>query len=90
MEKIGFIWLGIMGRPMATNLLKAGFDLVVHARGAEVWRKRRRRGPSPSSPRGGRSWSDAGASKGVDQVSPPSVISTDLAAVVVVDAAQRE
>ena len=36
MEKIGFIGLGIMGRPMATNLLKAGFDLVVHARWAEV------------------------------------------------------
>jgi 3-hydroxyisobutyrate dehydrogenase len=26
---IGFIGLGIMGRPMALNLLKAGFDLVV-------------------------------------------------------------
>jgi 3-hydroxyisobutyrate dehydrogenase len=28
-EKIGFIGLGIMGRGMATNLLKAGFDLMV-------------------------------------------------------------
>ena len=36
MEKIGFIGLGIMGRPMATNLLKAGFDLVVHADGLGV------------------------------------------------------
>src|SRR5262249_32612967 len=27
---IGFIGLGIMGRPMAKNLLKAGFPLVVH------------------------------------------------------------
>ncbi len=28
--KIGFIGLGIMGKPMAKNLLKAGFQLVVH------------------------------------------------------------
>ena len=34
-EKIGFIGLGIMGRPMALNLIKAGYDLVVHARRAE-------------------------------------------------------
>lgn len=27
---VGFIGLGIMGRPMARNLLKAGFDLVVY------------------------------------------------------------
>jgi 2-hydroxy-3-oxopropionate reductase len=27
--KIGFIGLGIMGKPMATNLLKAGHQLVV-------------------------------------------------------------
>jgi len=30
MMKIGFIGLGIMGRPMAHNLLKAGYSLVVH------------------------------------------------------------
>jgi 2-hydroxy-3-oxopropionate reductase len=29
---IGFIGLGIMGKPMATNLLKAGFPLVAHNR----------------------------------------------------------
>lgn len=29
MKKIGFIGLGIMGRPMALNLLKAGYELVV-------------------------------------------------------------
>src|SRR5207249_10539926 len=29
---IGFIGLGIMGRPMAKNLLKAGYGLVVHNR----------------------------------------------------------
>jgi 2-hydroxy-3-oxopropionate reductase len=31
-ERIGFIGLGIMGRPMARNLLEAGFGLVVHSR----------------------------------------------------------
>ena len=29
---VGFIGLGLMGRPMALNLLKAGFRLVVHSR----------------------------------------------------------
>lgn len=31
-ERIGFIGLGIMGRPMAENLLKSGFSLTVHNR----------------------------------------------------------
>jgi 2-hydroxy-3-oxopropionate reductase len=31
-ETIGFIGLGLMGRPMAKNLLKAGYPLVVHSR----------------------------------------------------------
>ncbi len=31
-RRIGFIGLGIMGRPMAENLLKAGFSLTVHNR----------------------------------------------------------
>ena len=35
MEKIGFIGLGIMGRGMAHNLLKAGFDVCVWNRSAE-------------------------------------------------------
>ena len=30
--RIGFIGLGIMGKPMARNLMKAGFPLVVHNR----------------------------------------------------------
>ncbi len=29
-ERIGFIGLGIMGKPMSLNLLKAGYQLVVH------------------------------------------------------------
>ena len=29
-RRIGVIGLGLMGRPMAKNLLKAGYDLIVH------------------------------------------------------------
>ena len=29
MSKVGFIGLGIMGKPMAKNLIKAGLKLVV-------------------------------------------------------------
>lgn len=32
MERIGFIGLGIMGKPMVRNLAKAGYSLVVHNR----------------------------------------------------------
>jgi 2-hydroxy-3-oxopropionate reductase len=32
METIGFIGLGLMGRPMAKNLLKAGYKLIVNSR----------------------------------------------------------
>src|SRR5439155_23174823 len=35
-DTIGFIGLGIMGKPMAHNLLKAGFTVVVHNRHQEV------------------------------------------------------
>src|SRR3989475_12181083 len=31
-ERIGFIGLGIMGKPMARNLLKSGHPLIVHSR----------------------------------------------------------
>jgi 3-hydroxyisobutyrate dehydrogenase len=29
---VGFIGLGIMGRPMARHILQAGYPLVVHSR----------------------------------------------------------
>ncbi len=32
MERIGFIGLGVMGRPMATNLVRAGLEMIVHSR----------------------------------------------------------
>jgi len=31
-ERVGFVGLGIMGRPMARNLMRAGHELVVHSR----------------------------------------------------------
>src|SRR5262245_42490430 len=31
-ETIGFIGLGLMGKPMARNLLRAGYPLIVHTR----------------------------------------------------------
>ena len=31
-ERIGFVGLGIMGKPMAKNLVKAGYDLTVYNR----------------------------------------------------------
>ena len=34
-EKVGFVGLGIMGTPMARNLLAAGYDLTVHNRSRE-------------------------------------------------------
>ncbi|MGC2162782.1 MAG: NAD(P)-binding domain-containing protein, partial [Silvibacterium sp.] len=36
MAKIGFIGLGIMGRPMMKNLLKAGHTVVAYTRTASV------------------------------------------------------
>jgi 2-hydroxy-3-oxopropionate reductase len=44
LEKIGFIGLGIMGRPMALNLRKAGYALWVYARRAHLMEPLRRVG----------------------------------------------
>lgn len=35
-ETLGFIGLGVMGRPMARNLVAKGFDVVVYTRDADV------------------------------------------------------
>lgn len=34
MDRVGFIGLGVMGKPMAKNLLAGGYSLVVHSRSA--------------------------------------------------------
>ena len=36
MDTIGFIGLGIMGKPMAKNLIMAGHDLTFYARRPEI------------------------------------------------------
>ena len=52
MEKIGFIGLGIMGKPMAHNLLKAGYPLTFYARRPDVIQEMTAAGAvSVSSPR---------------------------------------
>lgn len=35
-EKVGFIGLGIMGKPMAKNLMEAGYELVLYNRTREI------------------------------------------------------
>ena len=51
-ETIGFIGLGLMGKPMAANLLKAGYPVVVHSRSQgpvdELVAQGARRGTSPA------------------------------------------
>jgi len=46
---IGFIGLGVMGRPMALNLVKAGFPLTVHSRSPEPVGALRDAGATPVS-----------------------------------------
>ncbi len=36
MERVGFVGLGIMGKPMAANLLEAGYALTVHNRSRQA------------------------------------------------------
>src|SRR5205085_8194420 len=51
-EHVGFIGLGIMGRPMSLNLLRAGYPMTVHSRSAapveELVGEGARRAESPS------------------------------------------
>jgi 2-hydroxy-3-oxopropionate reductase len=49
MERIGFIGLGIMGKPMARNLIKAGYHLVLHNRSREAIKELASEGAMPAS-----------------------------------------
>jgi 2-hydroxy-3-oxopropionate reductase len=49
MERIGFIGLGIMGKPMAGNLLKAGYALHVHNRSRASVKQLAAEGAMPAS-----------------------------------------
>jgi len=48
-ERLGFIGLGKMGRPMARNLLRAGFALTVHNRSRAPVEALAREGAAPAS-----------------------------------------
>ena len=51
-QKVGFIGLGIMGKPMAGNVLKAGYPLIVHNRSRQSVMELEKQGAEPaSSPR---------------------------------------
>src|ERR671918_654999 len=51
-EKVGFVGLGIMGKPMARNLMQAGYELVVHNRTTEKAEKLASKGATATgSPR---------------------------------------
>jgi 2-hydroxy-3-oxopropionate reductase len=47
--RVGFIGLGIMGKPMAKNLIKAGFPLVVHNRSKAAVEELAKSGASTAS-----------------------------------------
>jgi 2-hydroxy-3-oxopropionate reductase len=52
-ERVGFIGLGIMGRPMAKNLMEAGYDLTVHNRSPQKAQELGEQGATVAeSPRG--------------------------------------
>ena len=48
-QKIGFIGLGIMGKPMARNLMKAGYSLTVFNRSRPPMEELKRDGATPGS-----------------------------------------
>lgn len=49
MERLGFIGLGIMGKPMARNLIKAGYPLVVHNRSRAAVDELAKEGAKPAT-----------------------------------------
>ena len=50
-KRVGFIGLGIMGAPMAANLLKAGFEVTVWNRSPSRTQPLRMRAPAAPIPR---------------------------------------
>lgn len=80
---IGFIGLGIMGRPMARNLMKAGFRLRVHNRSRAPVDELAAEGATPAS-------SPAEAASGADVVITMLPDSPDVEQVVVGPSGVRE
>lgn len=48
MLKVGYIGLGLMGKPIATNILKAGYPLVVHNRSRKAVQEMEKLGAAPA------------------------------------------
>jgi len=48
MLKVGYIGLGLMGKPIAKNILEAGYTLVVHNRSHEVIAEMKKLGAEPA------------------------------------------
>jgi 2-hydroxy-3-oxopropionate reductase len=49
MLKVGYIGLGLMGKSMASNILRAGFSLVVHNRSRKAVEELRQQGATPAN-----------------------------------------
>ena len=49
--KVGFIGLGIMGRPMAGNLIKAGYSLIVNDLNEQAVKALEEQGAQAGSPK---------------------------------------
>lgn len=49
MQKVGYIGLGIMGKPMARNILKVGFPLVIYNRSKAVVEELAKEGAVPAN-----------------------------------------
>ena len=75
MQEVGFIGLGIMGGPMAANLVKAGYDVIGLARSAASADRLHQAGAKPAP-------TIADATRGADVVITMLPDSPDVEAVV--------
>lgn len=48
-KRVGYIGLGLMGKPIASNLMRAGFELTVHNRSQEVVRELEAKGAAAAN-----------------------------------------
>lgn len=48
-EKVGFIGLGIMGKPMARNLMQAGYELLIYNRSPQAMRELQQQGAATAT-----------------------------------------
>jgi 2-hydroxy-3-oxopropionate reductase len=70
MPRIGFIGLGIMGRPMAANVVDAGYPLIVHNRSRGAVQELCARGATAAGSPGKLSIMCGGSDRAVDRARP--------------------